>query len=78
MAGKKVKHDDPDMRGERARTADGTLREKRSDTHMGTIEKAYGLDLGVRSDMEWGTYKRKHNVDSINDLVNGKGPGKHR
>lgn len=75
---KKAAHDAPGMAGERSRTKDGTLREKRSDTRMGTIEQEYGLDLGVRSDMEWGTYKRKFRVESINDLVHGKGPGKHR
>lgn len=66
------------MRGERARTEDGTLREKRGDTHMGTIEKEYGLDLNVRSDMRWDTYKKRTGVESINDLVHGRGPGKHR
>lgn len=72
-----AKNDAPGMRGQRARTDDGTLREKRGDTHMGTIENEYGLDLGVRSDMRWDTYK-KTGTASINDLVHGKGPGKHR
>ena len=52
---KVAKNDAPGMRGQRARTDDGTLREKRGDTHIGTIEKEYGLDLGVRSDMRWDT-----------------------
>jgi hypothetical protein len=75
---KKPRNDAPGMRGERARTDDGTLREKRGDTHMGTIEREYGLDLGVRSDMRWDTYKNRTGVESINDLVHGKGPGTHR
>lgn len=45
-----VRHDDPNMRGERARTGQGTLRSKRSDTHASTIEDLYNIDLGVRSD----------------------------
>ena len=75
---KKTSNDAPGMRGNRARTSDGTLREKRGDTHMGTIEEEYGLDLNVRSDMRWDTYKEKHGVESINDLVHGKGRGEHR
>ena len=60
------------MRGPRSRTKDGTLRQKRSDTHIGTIEKQYDIDLGVRSDMELGTYLKKHNIESLNDLINDK------
>lgn len=75
---KKTSNDAPGMRGQRARTDDGTLREKRVDTHIGTIEQQYDLDLGVRSDMRWDTYKKRTGVESINDLVNGKGPGAHR
>jgi hypothetical protein len=54
-----VKHDDPTMRGPRARTLEGDLRAKRSDTLVGTIEKQYGVDLGVRSDMELGTLRER-------------------
>ena len=75
---KETNNDAPGMRGQRARTGDGTLREKRGDTHIGTIEQEYGLDLDVRSDMRWDTYKERTGVESINDLVHGKGPGKHR
>lgn len=64
--------DAPGMRGPRSRTKDGTLREKRSDTHIGTIEKQYGIDLEVRSDMHLGTYLEKNNIASLNDLINGK------
>lgn len=64
--------DAPGMRGPRSRTKDGTLRKKRSDTHIGTIEKQYGIDLGVRSDMHLGTYLEKNNIASLNDLINGK------
>ena len=40
-----IKNDAPGMKGPRSRTKDGTLREKRGDTHMGTIEKKYNRDL---------------------------------
>lgn len=64
--------DAPGMRGIRSRNEDGRLRDKRDDTHMGTIEEKYDLDLGVRSDMHLGTYLEQHNIASLNDLVNGK------
>lgn len=64
--------DAPGMRGQRSRTQDGTLREKRCDTHIGTIEKQYDINLGVRSDMHLGTYLEKNDIASLNDLVNGK------
>ena len=38
----------------RDRNEDGRYRQKRGDTHVGTIEKAYGVDFGVRSDMQFG------------------------
>lgn len=64
-----VKNDDPAMRGERSRTLDGTLREKRSDTHTGTIEAMYGVDFGVRSDMQLGTLKRREGVTTLSELL---------
>lgn len=67
-----VKHDAPGMRGDRSRNENGLLRDKRNDTHMGTIEKQYGVDFSVRSDMELGTYLEKNHIASLNDLVNGK------
>lgn len=71
----KIKNDAPGMQGERGRNNDGELRQKRSDTHMGTIEKQYGKDFGVRSDMELGTFLEKNNIASLNDLIHG-GKGK--
>lgn len=46
----KVKNDAPGMRGERSRNDNGELRKKRSDTHIGTIEQNYNIDLNVRSE----------------------------
>lgn len=70
----KVKHDAPNMKGERSRTQSGQLREKRGDTHVGTIEKQYGKDFGVRKDMHLDTLLEKKGADSLNDLIHdGKG-----
>jgi hypothetical protein len=54
-----VRHDDPSMKGQRARTQQGTLREKRGDTEVGTIEEQYHVDFGVRSDMHLDTLIRE-------------------
>jgi len=61
--------DAPGMRGDRSRDRSGPLRQKRSDTHMGTIEKQYHRDFKVRSDMQLGTYLKKTGVKSLNDLI---------
>lgn len=60
------------MRGNRPRNQDGQLRDKRDDTHVGTIEKKYGVDLGARSDMHLGEYLKQKDVKSLNDLITGK------
>jgi hypothetical protein len=65
----KVKNDAPGMKGQRGRNEDGPLREKRGDTHMGTIEKTYGRDFGVRSDMQLDNFLEKNNLNSLNDLI---------
>jgi len=65
-----IKNDAPGMKGPRSRTKDGTLREKRGDTHMGTIEKKYNRDFGVRSDMHLDTFLNKNKINSLNDLIN--------
>ena len=68
----KNKNDAPGMKGQRSRNDDGQLRQKRSDTHIGTIENQYGVDLNVRSDMHLGTYLKNNNINSLNDLINGE------
>jgi hypothetical protein len=57
------------MKGYRSRNETGPLRAKREDTHVSTIEKAYGLDFGVRGDMQLGTLLEKKGYDSLNDLL---------
>jgi hypothetical protein len=63
--------DAPGMRGYRSRNEGGQLREKRGDTHMGTIESQYGRDFGVRSDMHLDTYLEQKSINSLNDLLQG-------
>lgn len=61
--------DAPGMRGYRSRNQNGHLRDKRDDTQMGTIERKYDRDFGVRSDMELGTFLKREGVASLNDLI---------
>ena len=65
-----IKKDAPKMKGQRGRNNNGQLRQKRGDTHIGTVEKQYGIDLGVRSDMHLDTYLEKNNIASLNDIIN--------
>jgi len=60
------------MRGYRSRNQDGRLRDKRDDTHLGTIEKQYGVDLGGRADMHLGNFLKQNKIDSLNDLITGE------
>ncbi len=66
------KNDAPGMRGCRSRDKNGQLRDKRDDTHIGTIEKQYGIDLGVRSDTHLGNYLKERKIKSLNDLMTGR------
>ncbi len=61
--------DAPRMRGYRSRNEDGELRQKRGDTHIGTIEDQYGRDFDVRSDMHLDTLLEREHVESLNDLL---------
>lgn len=67
-----VRHDAPGMKGERARTEDGSLRRKRGDTQAGTIEDLYHVDLGVRRDKKLSTVLKDEGVDSLEDLLRKK------
>lgn len=70
-----VRNDDPGMKGERARTEEGALRRKRSDTHAGTIEEQYHVDLGVRSDKQLGNILKDEGVGSLSELIEKKHSG---
>ena len=57
------------MTGQRARDLTGELRQKRSDTLIGTIEELYGVDLHRRSDMTLGALREELGVTGIKDLI---------
>lgn len=63
--------DAPGMRGIRSRNQGGRLRDKRDDTHVGTIEKKYDRDFGVRSDKQLGNFLKEKGIASLNDLIQG-------
>jgi len=48
------------------------LRKKRSDTKMGTIERKYGKDFGVRSDKQLGNYLNEKGYNSLSQLLKSK------
>ena len=45
------------------------IRKKRSDTLVKTIERKYGVDLGVRSDAQLHTALKKRGVPSLSKLL---------
>lgn len=49
----------PGKGGDRSINDNGQLRDKRDDTHMGTIEKRYDRDFGVRSHKELGNLLKR-------------------
>lgn len=61
--------DAPGMRGDRSRNQTGELRQKRGDTHVGTLEEQYGRDFNARSDMRLDTLLRREGADSLSDLL---------
>ena len=64
-----VRHDAPGMKGPRGRNDDGQLRQKRGDTHVGTIEDEYHVDFSVRRDMKLDTLRERLGTTSIADLI---------
>lgn len=53
------------MTKSRTRTVKGTYRQIRGDTKVGTVEKRYGVDLGVRSDMKIGNFLKERGYPSL-------------
>ena len=45
------------------------FRKKRFDTNIGTIEKQYGVDFGVRSNMKLGNYLKEKGYPSLSKAV---------
>ena len=58
----------------RMRDEDGKIREKRSDTLVGTLRDEYGKEFaqGYRSDAKLGTVLEKEGADSLKQLLRGK------
>jgi len=57
------------MTNKRSRTTEGKYRSIRSDTKVGTIEKKYDIDLGVRPDMKLGNYLEKKGYSSLSSML---------
>ena len=57
------------MKSNRSRTSKGVYRSVRSDTKIGTIEKKYSVDLGVRSDMKLGNYLQQKGYPSLSGML---------
>jgi hypothetical protein len=58
------------MRGCRSRNdGSGLLRLKRGDTHAATIERQYGVDLGVRGDTHLETLRQITGETSIEGVI---------
>jgi hypothetical protein len=59
---------------DRCRDQDGEIRQKRGDTLMGTLRKAYGPDFaqGVRSDMRLDTLRDRMGGASLSKIIRGK------
>lgn len=55
----------------RMRDADGEIRQKRSDTLVGTLRKEYGDNFaaGYRSDAQLGTVLKKEGVETLDQLL---------
>jgi len=65
--------DAPKMRGDRTRNkSNGRLRDTRNDKHVGTLEKQYNRDFGVRSDMHVDTLLNHTGKKSVSELINSK------
>ena len=57
------------MHTDRTRDDNGELRQKRGDTLVGNIEREYGVNFGVRSDMRLDTLRDQTGLASIEDLL---------
>ena len=57
------------MNTERTKNKDGQFAAKRFDTKVSTIEKQYGVDLGVRGDMKLGNYLKEKGCPSLSRML---------
>ncbi len=58
----------------RHRDRDGEIRQKRSDTQVGTLRKEYGDSFakGYRSDAQLGTVLKREDANSLSELLKKK------
>ncbi|MCE9585061.1 hypothetical protein K8Q94_00345 [Candidatus Nomurabacteria bacterium] len=54
---------------DRQQTSNGQFKKRRGDTRIGTIEKEYGVDFGVRSDTKLATYLEENGVPSLSKAL---------
>lgn len=57
------------MKNTRSKNKKGVYTSKRYDTKVSTIEKKYGVELGVRSDMKLGNYLKKKGYKSLSEML---------
>lgn len=70
MGHRRVKEDDPDMKGQRSRNeTDGRMRQKRGDTLAGTLEKEYDVDFPVRTDARLDTLRKRTGKNGVSDVI---------
>ncbi len=60
------------MTTQRAKTKDGKFVAKRFDTKISSIEKQYGVDLGVNGNMKLGNYLIKQGYPSLSKMLKTK------
>lgn len=60
------------MTHNRDRNINGRWRDKRDDTHIGTIEETYWIDLWVRSDMHLWTYQQQNWYSTLSEILRDK------
>lgn len=60
------------MTTQRAKTKEGKFVAKRFDTKISTIEKQYGVDLGVKGNMKLGNYLIKQGYPSLSKMLKTK------
>ena len=53
----------------RTKNSNGQFASKRFDTKISTIEKQYGVDLGVRGDMKLGNYLKEKGYPSLSKML---------
>ena len=54
---------------DRMRDENGEIHRKRGDTHVGTVENEYNVNLGVRSDMRLDNFLEQKGYDSLTQAL---------